>query len=141
MIELKVNGTVDFTINDYVKSVRSKYWNALFQDVRFVGNMPTNLLDNYRKKVAELAEYDFSLYNIYSLQLEMSTNLTEGIEECIIKLFDELSYQYSYSSEYGNNVHYYNGWKTNKCWIINKKVILPFYNAWDYPLELSSKFL
>lgn len=132
LIELKVNGTVDFTINDYVKSVRSKYWNALFQDVRFVGNMPTNLLDNYRKKVAELAEYDFSLYNIYSLQLEMSTNLTEGIEECIIKLFDELSYQYSYSSEYGNNVHYYNGWKTNKCWIINKKVILPFYNAWDY---------
>lgn len=67
LIELKVNGTVDFTINDYVKSVRSKYWNALFQDVRFVGNMPTNLLDNYRKKVAELAEYDFSLYNIYSL--------------------------------------------------------------------------
>ena len=43
-----------------------------------------------------------------------------------------MSYQYSYSSEYGNNVHYYNGWKTNKCWIINKKVILPFYNAWDY---------
>ena len=132
LIELKVNGTNNFTINDYVKNVRSKYWNALFQDVRFTGNMTTNLLDSYRKKVDELSEYDFSLYNIYSLQLEMSKNLTEGIEECIIKLFDELSYQYSYSSEYGNNVHYYNGWKTNKCWIINKKVILPFYNAWDY---------
>ena len=47
-------------------------------------------------------------------------------------LFDELSYQYSFNSEFGKNIHYYNGWKTNKCWIINKKVILPFYDAWNF---------
>lgn len=132
LIELKVNGTDSFTINDYVKSVRNKYWTALFQDSRFTNGMTSNLLDEYRKKVDALADYDFSLYNIYTIQLEMSKNLTKWIEDCIIGLFDELSYQYSYTNEFSKNIHYYNGWKTNKCWIINKKVILPFYDAWSF---------
>ena len=132
LIELKVNGTDSFTINDYVKSVRNKYWTALFQDSRFTNGMTSNLLDEYRKKVDALADYDFSLYNIYTIQLEMSKNLTKWIEDCVIGLFDELSYQYSYTNEFSKNIHYYNGWKTNKCWIINKKVILPFYDAWSF---------
>ena len=55
----------------------------------------------------------------------------DGIEECIIKLFDELSHQYSYSDEFGKNIHYFNGWKTNKSWYINKKVIIPYVDAFD----------
>lgn len=132
LIQLKVNETDDFKINDYVKIVRNKYWTALFQDVRFTNGMTSNLLDEYRKKVNNLSEYDFSLYNIYTIQLEMSKSLTKGIEDCIIDLFDELSHQYSFNSEFSKNIHYFNGWKTNKCWIINKKVILPFYNAWNF---------
>lgn len=132
LIQLKVNGEDDFTINDYVKKVRNKYWTALFQDSRFTNGMTSNLLDEYHKKVITLADYDFSLYNIYTIQLEMSKNLTKGIEDCIIGLFDELSYQYSYTNEFSKNIQFYNGWKTNKCWIINKKVILPFYDAWSF---------
>lgn len=132
LIQLKVNGEDDFTINDYVKKVRNKYWTALFQDSRFTNGMTSNLLDEYHKKVITLADYDFSLYNIYTIQLEMSKNLTKGIEDCIIGLFDELSYQYSYTNEFSKNIRFYNGWKTNKCWIINKKVILPFYDAWSF---------
>jgi hypothetical protein len=45
-------------------------------------------------------------------------------------LFDELSHQYSYYDS-SSNIHLYNGWKTNKAWIINKKVIIPFYDAFD----------
>ena len=109
-----------------------KYWTALFQDSRVTNGMTSNLLDEYRKKVDALADYDFSLYNIYTIQLEMSKSLTKGIEDCIIELFDELSYQYSYTNEFSENIQFYNGWKTNKCWIINKKVILPFCDAWSF---------
>lgn len=132
LIQLSVDGMDDFSINDYIRCVRNKYWVALFKDERFTKGMTSNLLDDYRKKVDKLSEYDFSLYNIYSIQLEMSKHMVQGIEECIIKLFDELSYQYSYNDELNNNIHYFNGWKTNKCWIINKKVILPFYSAWGW---------
>lgn len=111
--------------------VRKKYWSALFGNERFTSAMTSNLIEEYRAKVEELSAYDFSYYNIKTLQESMSKELVRGVEECIVAIFDKLSYQYSYSDELSNNIHYYNGWKTNKSWIINKKVIIPWMNAWN----------
>ena len=61
----------------------------------------------------------------------MAQNLVNGIEECILKLFDELSHEYSWLPETGRNIHFYNGWATNKAHIINKKVIIPVYNIFS----------
>ena len=72
-----------------------------------------------------MKDYDFSLYNIYQLKIDMQKKVVKGIEETIIELFDELSHKYSYWDETSKNIHYYNGWKTNQSWIINKKVIIP----------------
>lgn len=130
ILELKSNG-YNLSINDYVEQVRLKYWGAVFKDKRIVGNMTSNLLTEYRSKVNELKSYDFSVFNIHRIQAEMSNNIISGIEECIIELFDELSHKYSYIDETSKNIHYYNGWKTNKSYIINKKVIIPFYYAFD----------
>ena len=93
--------------------------------------MTSNLVNTYHTQVAELTKYDFSEYNIRTIQIEMSKNLISGIENCIIELFDKLSYEHAYSDEYKKNIHYYNGWKTNKAWYINKKVILPSMNAFS----------
>lgn len=130
ILEMKILGQ-NLEINEFVRVVRKKYWTALFQNPLIVGNMTTNQLEEYRGKVEELSGYDFSYYNIKTLQEEMSRNLTKGVEDCIIKLFDVLSYQYAYDNELSKNIHYYNGWKTNKSWIINKKVILPWMQAWN----------
>lgn len=131
VLELKCQGK-EPVINVYVKKIRLKYWKALFADKRFTKGMVTDQRNDYMSQVKELAEYDFSLFNIKQIQYEMSKNLTKGIEECIVKLFDELSFQHAYDNETSKNIHYFNGWKTNKSWIVNKKVIYPFYmNAWN----------
>ncbi len=114
------------SINGYVEQVRMKYWETLFKDKRITGNMTSNLIAKYSAMVNELKGYEFSVYNIKTLQLEMSRHLVEGVEECIIKLFDELSYQHSWYPEMQKNIRYYNGWATNKAWIVGKKVIIPF---------------
>ena len=130
ILELTVMGK-ELSVNRYVREVRKKYWNALFRNPKFTGKMTSNLQEQYSAKVKELAHYDFSLYNIRCIQIEMSQHLVKGIEDCIIELFDKLSFQHSYYGETSNNIHYYNGWKTNKAWIINKKVILPYMSAWS----------
>ena len=130
IIEMKI-GSKDPNINQFVKMVRKKYWSALFDNRRFTSAMTSNLLEEYRAKVEELSAYDFSYYNIKTLQESMSKELVRGVEDCIVAIFDKLSYQYSYSDELSNNIHYYNGWRTNKSWIINKKVIIPGMNAWN----------
>lgn len=130
IIEMKLQNK-SLSTNEFVKEVRRKYWTALFHNRKFTGQMTYNLSKKYFDQVAELVNYDFSMYNIKCIQEEMSRNLIKGIEDCIIELFDQLSYQYSYSRELEHNIHYYNGWCTNKAWIINKKVILPFMNAFS----------
>lgn len=130
ILQMTINNK-QLSTNAFVKEVRKKYWNALFANPKFTGNMTSNLFNKYHDQVYELANYDFSEYNIRTIQIEMSKNLVQGIEDCIIELFDKLSHQYAYSDELSNNIHYYNGWKTNKAWYINKKVILPYMNAFS----------
>ena len=55
----------------------------------------------------------------------MISGLKTGVEETILKLFDELSYTYSWMPESCNNIHYFNGWSSNKSFYVNSKVILP----------------
>ncbi len=130
ILELKSNG-YGLSVNSYVEQVRLKYWSAIFQDKRIVGHMTSNLRQQYQSKVNELKDYDFSVFNIHRVQAEMAKSIINGVEECIIELFDELSHHYSYLDETSKNIHYYNGWKTNKSYMINKKVIIPFYYAFD----------
>lgn len=113
------------SVNEYIREVRRKYWSALFKNKKFIGQLTNNLQRDFYNKVEELSNYDFSLYNIYQLKIDMQEKIVKGIEDTIIELFDELSNKYSYWDEASKNIHYYNGWKTNQSWIINKKVIIP----------------
>lgn len=130
ILELSIKNE-SLSTNEYVSQVRKKYWEALFTNPKITGNMTSNLRQEYLSKVEELKDYDFSYYNIKCIQMEMCRRLVHGIEDCIISLFDELSFQYSFSDELASNIHYYNGWKTNKSWYINKKVIIPGINAYS----------
>lgn len=124
MISMNIGGN-DLSINKYVELVRRKYWRALFKNQKFIGQLTDNLQRNFYNKVEELSNYDFSLYNIYQLKIDIQKNIVKGIEETIMELFEEFSNKYHYYNEMSKNIHYYNGWKTNKAWIINKKVIIP----------------
>ncbi len=124
IISMKVSKD-GLSVNEYIKAVREKYWTALFRNEKFIGQLTTNLKQDFYNKVEELSNYDFSLYNIYQLKIDMQKKVVSGIEETIIALFDELSHKYSYLDETSKNIHYYNGWKTNQSWIVNKKVVIP----------------
>ena len=124
ILSLKVNNK-EVSVNRYIREVRRKYWKALFQNPRFIGQLTNNLQSEFYNKINELCDYDFSLYNIYQLKIDMQKKVVSGIEDTILKLFDEFSNKYHYYDEMSKNIHYYNGWKTNQSWIINKKVIIP----------------
>lgn len=124
-------GSHNLSENSYIEAVRLKYWEALFKDERFTKAMSSDMYRDYTSNIRQLKDYEFSYFNIKELQIQFCSNLVKGIEETILRLFDKLSYQYAYNSEFGNNTHYYNGWCTNKAYYVNKKVILP-YHCFNY---------
>ena len=122
------------SVNSYLKAVRLKYWKELMANPKFTGKLTSKLQQEYRSRVNELANYDFSEFNIKTLSLEMSAQIKQGIEDEIIAMFDRLTEEHSYYPECQKNRHYFDGWKTNKAHKIDKKVIIPCYNVfsdWD----------
>jgi hypothetical protein len=122
------------SINNYLRGVRHKYWEILIGDERFRGRYTSNILKDLQAKLSELRDYDFTSFNIGQLQEDLNKNIVLGIEDAILKLFDDLSAKFHWNQEFGKNVHYYNGWKTNKAYKINKKVILPIngFSSYSY---------
>ena len=119
----------DVTINEYIRQTRLKYWRAIFQHSTFTDKLTSNLLNDLHASVNKFKDYEFSAYNILTLIIRMNGKVAQGIEDTIIKLFDDWTARSYY--EDSPNRHYYNGWKTNDCWRVGKKVIIPFYDAFD----------
>lgn len=142
ILQLQLNKDRKYNlINDFIESIREKYWKALFNNPNFSKAFTSNLLIEFHSKLSELAEYDFNHFNINEIQKELSAKMIISIETAILELFDELSYKNSYNPEFQNNIHYYNGWKTNKAHKINKKIIIPLKatNWYSGELEYSWK--
>lgn len=119
-------------INEYLKAVRMKYWNCFFHNDEFTGHLTSNLKKEFEEKVQEMADYDFSMFNIQEVLKRIKASLARGIEETILATFDKLSAEHAWYPECQNNIHYYSGWKTNKAHCINKKVIIPIYGCFAY---------
>lgn len=119
------------SLNTFIKRVRHRYWSSIFIHPEFTGKLTSKMRTELQGQVREMENYDFTFHNIIELLTQIRNNTLQGIEDSIMGLFDTLSSQYSYIDNSSENIHYYNGWKTNKAHKVNKKVIIPMYGVWD----------
>lgn len=122
LLRLKV-GDQEASVNGFVKSVRAKYWRALFSNPKFTGKLTSNVLDEFQSKVSELRDIEFSVFNILEIKWDMMRSVAQGVEQSIVDLFDKFCKAW-YCDGMGTSIHYYNGWKTNSAYKVNKKAIL-----------------
>lgn len=118
-------------LNRYVEEVRLRYWELLFGNPKFAGKLTNKMQAELMSSIYEMRHYDFTMHNILELLAQIRDNTLKGIEASLMELFETFSSKYSYLGESSTNIHYYNGWTTNKAHKINKKVIIPLYNVWS----------
>lgn len=143
IIELQINSNRSSTpVNSYLKGLRRKYWRALIGNDRFRSMFTTAMLKDLDSRMDELERRDFSAFNIRWLERELRMSVVSGIEDSILEIFDTLSVKWAHYDGCKNNVHYFNGWKTNKAHKINNKVILPIngFNSWSWGERKLQKF-
>lgn len=131
LLQLNNRGANKFSAlseNEYIKEVRYKYWDALLRNEKFMGKLTSNLQEQFLNKIDSLKDYEYSEFNIKILSTEINVSIVKGVEDTIEELFDTLTNKHSYYSDESGNIHYYNGWRTNKAHKINKRVIVPFYS-------------
>ena len=135
--ELNMGHNTRASVNEAVKRIRKKYWAALFTSPQFMNQLTSNLRDMLNKRVEELADYEFSKFNILEIMQQMNASMNEGVEQTIMGLFDEWTRKYHWD-DHSTNRHYFDGWKTNDAFAVNKKVIIPMYaySQWSGTFEL-----
>lgn len=129
------------TINEALKNVREVYWRKLLNDKRFemlVGKLTSNMYDEYRRNIGVFSNCDFSRDNIKKLVLELQGQLNMGIKAELLKLFETFT---AYDlREDSDHIHYFNGWKTNNCYKVGKRCIVPMDHAFGYESSKLSEY-
>lgn len=117
-------------INTFIRAARARYWRELFDLPELRQKMTSAMQDEYHGTIDRMKDYEFSQFNIQQVVNLIMGQIITGVEEAIVKCFDKLSAEHSYHSDIQNeNVHYYNGWKTNKAHYVNAKCIIPTYGC------------
>lgn len=92
--------------------------------------MTSQMQQQYSELITEMRDYEFSRFNIQQVIERIMSQLVTGVEDAIMKCFEKLSDEHSYNKNVQNdNIHYYNGWATNKAHYVNMKVIIPTYGC------------
>lgn len=123
---------LDASTHDYLAALRRRYWETLFTTGDFMDRLTSNVQSDLHSRVGEFEGYEFSLFNIYQLYIDLGQDILSNIKKTILDLFEDFTHRHSWT-EYSKNIHLYNGWKTNKAFKIDRKVIIPLYgdSAWD----------
>lgn len=129
-------GISNEAVNQYLRELRGKYWQALLNRPSLQEKMTSQMSSDFSAKLREMKEYEFDKHNVMQVLFDLQLQLAQGVEDSIMRLFDQLSAQYAWFSDGCENIHYYNGWKTNKAHKVNfPKVILPIRGFSSYSWE------
>ena len=132
-------------LNDFAIKLKKDYWLEAMQ----LDEIKSKLTSKKRKELAsELNSYcnmDFTENNIKIFIQNLVAKYLTMIDEAINEMFDKFT-EYAFrdgrnqNNEYSQNIHLFNGWKTNTAYKVNKKVILPFRaDGWEMKTLYSDK--
>lgn len=117
-------------LNRFLRAARARYWRELFDLPELREKMTSSMRDKYYGTIEKMKDYEFSDFNIRQIFDQIMGQIVTGVEDAILECFDKLSAEYSYNQSIENeNIHYYNGWKTNKAHFVNSKCIIPTYGC------------
>lgn len=112
-----------------VKAINYNYWYRLLHSKELEQLLTADAQRQYASKLNEMENYEFNERNILQLKADLAKNLFGTIDVAIMKVWNNFTHQFS--TDNAANIHYYNGWRTNKAFKVNRKVIIPMY-AFDY---------
>jgi hypothetical protein len=133
--DLDLTQTMSMQLNHFNAALKRKFWGNVLE----LEDVKRRLTADNRKKMTKqldtFCDMEFSVSNIRTFIVNVIEMFPKLIQGAIETLFYNLT-QYALNDRYGckeylNNIHMFNGWKTNDAYRINKKVIIPFYrDSW-----------
>jgi len=123
------------SINSFINKINLEYWQKFIDETDFKNRLPSKLKNNFTYNMEKQENITFNMDNVKYFYDELVKSIPQSYEETVAKLFDDLTYKYVYTdSAWNKTIHYYSGWKTNKCYKIDKRCIIKCSHGYLYSL-------
>ena len=112
--------------NTFVSLLQNAAWDKILNHPKF----QSILTERARKLVGEFQttqrKVDFNRQNVFSMFEELQGKQGELLQAAVDDVFKTMT---EYHKE---NRVYFEGWKSNDCWKVNKRVVLPYYVTYEW---------
>lgn len=121
--------------NYFSKKLKKDYWKKALNIDEVKSKLTSKKKQELVSEINSYTNMEFNEDNIRVFINNLAKKYPTMLEEAILYIFEKFT-QYAYRDErnqnnqYAKNIHFYNGWKTNKAYKVNKKIIIPFYVGW-----------
>ena len=131
-------------LNSLLKNVRKDFWRKTLSLEEVRKRLTTKKQSEFVHQLDKYSTMDFTEGNIRQFVINFIGGFSDTLTEATLEIFDEFSREHCYSDGlYDDNIHLFNGWKTNKAFRVSKKVIIPIragYNKGPFIDDWSGKW-
>ena len=124
---------VNAEINRFVSALRKDHWKKILDMDEVWKRMTEKKVQEFHHKIEEQSYMEFSESNIRAFIISLIGSYEKTMTEVVEEIFDRLTVRYTWADETSKNIHYFNGWSTNKAFYVNKKVIVPARSGYSHP--------
>lgn len=107
------------TISEQLLSLKSRFWNTVFVKTKLGSKCTSDFQNKFTSFAASQSAMAFTEQNVQEVLAMFFLNREQIMQDCLVKVFDEAT---AYHEK--NKIHK-EGWKTNKSYKLNKRIILP----------------
>ncbi len=125
--------TMKRKLNEFNDLIKRRYWHSAINLEEIQSRMTTPNRKKIQSMIEVFARMEFTESNIRTLILNVISDYPKLIQESIQWMFTEMT-KYAlkdsrWDEECQTNIHYFNGWKSNNGYIVNQKVIIPWFRV------------
>lgn len=131
------------TLNTLLADVRKTYWRKTLDLKEVRSRLTSKKAAEFETAMQDRCHMDFTESNIRQFVLNLIGGYEQTLIDAVVDLFDRFTIRHTWSDDnrHEKNIHYFNGWKTNKAFKVGKRVIIPVpcsyggpftgYSGWD----------
>jgi hypothetical protein len=125
----KYSAKATTSLNEEIAAIKKTFWDYVFERTPLSSTATSAVRENFEKQRASNSHMAFTLANVMEIYNLLRGNYVDIMKTCVVAVFDEVTKLHE-----KNKVHT-EGWKTNKSWRINRKIIVPwgvsYESKWD----------
>ena len=132
---------VQETVNNTARLIRKSFWRRAMELEEIKSRLTNARRKEFDHQIETRCDMEFTENNIRSFILNVIGSYNDTMTRAVLEIFDKMTIRHCYDDNLRNeNIHLYNGWKTNKAYKVGKRVVIPIRVGWDGPFRKWGKW-